>query len=429
MKESNPVPIHARVDAPMTADRSVDVDADAPRSGAAMADVAAHPRDARRPFMVLAALAVVVAAVIGGYLAMTAGKESTDDAQLAADIVPVAARVSGQVARVLLKDNEQVKFGQPILEIDSTDYSAKVEQAEAQLEIAQAQAAAAQAQVAVVEATSRGGLASARAQVSGSTSAVSGARAQVAVARAALSRAQADQHKAELDLDRAQALRKTGAIAQANLETAEAAFDVAVAADEQAQAQVVVAEENAAAADGRVGEAQGRLGQSQPVTAQIATAHAALDLAKAQVKNARVALQLAQLQLSYTQVTAPGDGVASKLSVHPGQLVQVGQELVEFVPVGTYVIANFKETQIGEMRPGQRVEINVDAFGRRTLEGKVESLTGATGATFSMLPPDNATGNFVKVVQRVPVRIVFVAPPADLHLMPGLSADVTVHVR
>jgi membrane fusion protein (multidrug efflux system) len=139
-------------------------------------------------------------------------------------------------------------------------------------------------------------------------------------------------------------------------------------------------------------------------------------------------LTLAKLQLGYTRVLAPADGVASKLMVHDGQLVGIGQPVVELVPTATYVLANFKETQVGQMHPGQRAEIEIDAFPGRKFEGKVESLAGGTGAAFSLLPADNATGNFVKVVQRVPVRVSWVNLPGDISMRAGLSADVTVIV-
>jgi membrane fusion protein (multidrug efflux system) len=141
------------------------------------------------------------------------------------------------------------------------------------------------------------------------------------------------------------------------------------------------------------------------------------------------ALELAKLQFAYTQVVASSDGIASKLSVHPGSSAQVGQALLELVPNDVYVVANFKESQIGKMRPGQHAEIRVAAFSGRPLSGTLESLSGGTGAVFSLLPPDNATGNFVSVVQRVPVRIALINPPRELSLKPGLSADVTVFVN
>ena len=171
-----------------------------------------------------------------------------------------------------------------------------------------------------------------------------------------------------------------------------------------------------------------KVSQSAPVAPQIAAARANADLANARVRSSEAALALAKLQLSYTKITAPNDGFASKLTVHEGQLVSVGQPLIELVPNATYLIANFKETQVGRMHVGQPVEIAVDAFPGRKLEGKVESLSGGTGASFSLLPADNATGNFVKVVQRVPVRVAWVNVPNDIDLRAGLSADVTVNV-
>jgi len=177
-----------------------------------------------------------------------------------------------------------------------------------------------------------------------------------------------------------------------------------------------------------VGEAKGRLAQSKPVSAQLAVAHAAAELARARVLGAAAQARLADLQLSYTRVTASEDGVVSKLGVHEGQIVQPGQPVIELVPAKSYVLANFKETQIGKMKPGQRVEITVDAFPGRKFEGKVESLSGGTGARFALLPPDNASGNFVKVVQRVPVRIAWEKPP-QVRLAAGLSADVTVYTK
>ena len=191
----------------------------------------------------------------------------------------------------------------------------------------------------------------------------------------------------------------------------------------------MAADEARRAAQTRVGEAEGRVTQSAPVEAQIAAAHANADLAHARVKSAEASLDLAKLQLSYTKISAPSDGTASKLSVHEGQLCSVGQPVIEIVPSTTYLLANFKETQIGRMRDGQKAEIVIDAFPRRTFQGHVESLSGGTGASFSLLPADNATGNFVKVVQRVPVRIAWDNAPSDIALRAGLSADVTVTVK
>jgi membrane fusion protein (multidrug efflux system) len=167
---------------------------------------------------------------------------------------------------------------------------------------------------------------------------------------------------------------------------------------------------------------------SAPIDAQIAVARSQAALAHARVKSAEAQLTLAKLQLSYTKLVSPEDGFVSKLSAHEGQLLSPGQPVAELVPRAAYVVANFKETQIGEMRSGQKAEVSVDAFGR-TLEGQVDSLSGGTGARFSLLPPDNATGNFVKVVQRVPVRIKLLNIPSGTEMRAGLSVDVTVHVK
>jgi membrane fusion protein (multidrug efflux system) len=379
--------------------------------------------------LILAALVGVGALVWIGHAILTAGEESTDDAQVAADLVPVGTRVAGQVVRVLIQENAIVRQGQTIAELDDADYLARVKQAEAELSIAKAQALAADEQARVVEATSKGGLASAKAAVSGSSVGIATAEAQLSAARAGLLRAQTDLKKAEIDLARAKELRGANAIPQERLDNAQAAYDSAVAALEQAKANVAVAEESKRSAASRVEEAQGRLSQSSPIEAQIAAAQANASLADARVDSAAAALDLARNQLGYTKITAPRDGIASKLSVHAGQLVNVGQPVIELVPLETYVIANFKETQVGGMKPGQRAQITIDAYPGRKLEGRVESISGGTGAAFSLIPPDNATGNFVKVVQRVPVRIAWVNPPEDLGLRAGLSADVTVFSR
>jgi membrane fusion protein (multidrug efflux system) len=391
-------------------------------------DVAPPPRR-RKPFVVLGVIALVALVVVGGYTLMTRGRETTDDAQIAADMVPVAARISGMVARVHVHENQAVKRGDLLIELDAADAQAKQQQAEAEVATAEAQAQAAQAQEQIVTATSKGGLASAKAALSGSAAGVGTAEAQLAGAKAAATRADADVQKAELDFSRAETLRRAGAVPQQQLDAARLALDAARASKAQADAQVALAMDARVSAQSRVGEARGRVDQSAPVAPQIAAAHAGAALAEARVRAAQAALVLAKLQVGYTRVVAPADGWASKLDVHDGQLVAVGQPLVEVVPSDTYVVASFKETQIGKMRPGQPAEIAVDAFPGRKLAGKVESLAGGTGASFSLLPPDNSTGNFVKVVQRVPVRISLVDAPADVVLRPGLSADVTVDTR
>jgi len=344
-------------------------------------------------------------------------------------VVPVAARVWGVVLHARFRDNQRVKQGEVIVELDPADYAARVQQAEAELAAAQAQVQVAEAQVRVVQMTTSGALSSAQAQLSGSVSSVAGAGAQVDAAQATLARARIEQRRTAADLVRAQELRAQGVVPQSQVDNAQAAADGARSAVALAEAQLAAAREQTRTAETHVAEAQGRVDQSTPVDAQIAAAGAAADLARARVAGAQAALDLARLQLSYTTVAAPVDGVLSKLAVREGQLVQPGQTLVAIVPTATYVVANFKETQVGRMRQGQRAEIEVDAYPGQTFAGRIDSISAATGARFSLLPPDNASGNFVKVVQRVPVQIVWVDLPAGVAPQAGLSAEVTVWVE
>jgi membrane fusion protein, multidrug efflux system len=400
------------------------------RAAATEPTAAVEPKKAggRRPFLVLGGVVLVALLGYGGFEYLTAGRESTDDAQVWADVVPVAARVPGQILHVSIQENQRVKKGDLIATIDDADYKAKVAQAEAEVASAKAQAAQADAQVSIVMATSTGNLSSAKAAYSGSSVGVASAGAQVASAQASIVHAEADVRKAEADLNRAKELRAANAAPQEQLDNAQATYDLKQASLTQARAELTAAQEGKRAAFARVSEAAGRVAESAPIDAQIAAARAAADLAAARVVSAQAALELQKLQLSYTQIFAPADGIASKLAVHDGQLVGPGQQVVQLVPTVTYVLANFKETQVGRMRPGQTAKIEIDAYPHRDFEGKVESVSGGTGASFSLLPADNASGNFVKVVQRVPVRIAWVNPPADVTLRAGLSVDAVVEV-
>jgi membrane fusion protein (multidrug efflux system) len=382
-----------------------------------------------RPYLVLAAVVGVAAVLYGAVALLSMGKESTDDAQVEADAITVSTRVGGVVLHVLASDNQAVKKGQLLVEIDPSDLAAKEKQAEADLAAARAQAQAADAQVAIVEATSRGGLSAAQAELTGSTTSVSSADAQIQSARAALERAKAESAQADMDLARAEALFREQAIAKAEIDSLQSTAQAGRAAVAQAQAQLAVAEDAKRTAQAHIAESQARVVQNTPVDAQLASVRAQAELARARAEGAQAALDLAMLQLSYTRIEAPADGVLSRLVAREGQLAQAGQQVVVLVPSATYVVANFKETQVGRMHAGQRVDIGVDAFPGRTFEGRVDSTSPGTGARFSLLPPDNASGNFVKVVQRVPVKIAWTNVPADVKLAAGLSADVTVHTR
>ena len=379
-----------------------------------------------RPYVILAIVVTVGLVAYLAYRAFTAGKESTDDAQVSTDMVPLSARVSGNIVELPVTDNQPVKKGDVIAKIEQNDYLNREKQADAELAAAKAQADAADAQVKIVESGSKGGLTAAKAALSGTAASVLGTDAQIAAAQAALERAQSDASKADTDLKRGEQLRKDDAIPQAQLDTYKTNASSAHAAVAQAQAQLASAQEAKAGAQSRVAEAQGRVEQSQPVDAQLAVAKAQAALAHARADSAAAALDLAKQQLSYTIITAPFDGHISKLGVHLGQLVNPGQVVTNVLPSTTYVVANFKETQVGDMRPGQAAHVSIDALPGRTFHAKVESISYGTGAQFSLLPPDNASGNFVKVVQRVPVKLVFTDAPGDVPLQAGLSVDVTV---
>jgi membrane fusion protein (multidrug efflux system) len=383
-------------------------------------------RNKAKPYVILGALVAVGLVGYGAVSWFSRGRENTDDAQVEADVVAISARVGGTILKSHVTDNQPVHKGDLLVEIDPADLTAKEKQAEAELAAARAEAAASDAQVRIVVATSKGGLSAAQAQLSGTATSVASAGAQIEAARAALAHAQAEATRADTDLARAVSLRKDEAVPQAQVDTALANAQAARAAVAQATAQLAASEDARRTAQTQIAEAKGRVEQSAPVEAQLAVAQANADLAHARADAAEASLAQAKLQLSYTRIEAPVDGLLSRLAVHEGQLVQAGQQVVGVVPDTTYVVANFKETQVGSMRAGQRAEITVDALPGRSFEGKVESTSPGTGARFSLLPADNASGNFVKVVQRLPVKIAWVNVPADVKLAAGLSVDVTV---
>ena len=384
-------------------------------------------RGGRRAFLWMAVASVVI---LGGYIGWRIWSHnsiSTDDAQVDADVVPLSARVAGTIVAVHARDNHRVKKGQVLVEIDPADYQAALKQAQAQLDAARAAADAADAQVKIVEASSRGGLSSAKAMLVGSGAAVESARAQVAAARASVVRAESEVTKADTALHRVEKLQAKDAATEEELETVQAASKAAHALLAAAQAQLDAAREGERQAQSHVAAAAGKVQQSGPVDAQVAAAEAQARMADAKVAMAQAALEEARLQLSYTEIKAPADGIASDMAIEVGQAVSPGSLVAELVPEVTYVVAEFKETDIGRIRPGQPADVEIDTFGGRSFEGVVASVSPATGARFSLMPADNATGNFVKVVQRVPVKIRWKKPP-DVTMRAGLSAEVTVHV-
>ena len=385
-------------------------------------------KSSRRPLMLLSLAAVVILGTIGGYAWMTRNQETTDDAQVDADVVPIGSRLFGQIDHLLVRENQTVKAGQVLVTLDAADVQAKRDQVEADLEVAKAQSDAADAQVRLTSASASGGFVSAKAAVMGSAQQVQSSASQITVAQAAVKSAQADAERSRLDFERTRQLAASNAVTPQQLEHDTAVLSVAEAAVEEAKARLDAARQLRSVALSQVTQARGHLDQSAPVDSQISIAVANSALAHARVRSAAAQLKLANLQLSYAKIIAPADGRISRLAVHEGQLVQAGQAVAEFVPNTTYVVANFKETQIGRIRTGQHAEISLDAFPGHTFSGMVESESSGTGARFALLPPDNASGNFVKVVQRIPVRIRWSAPP-DVPIQAGLSADATIYVR
>jgi membrane fusion protein (multidrug efflux system) len=311
--------------------------------------------------------------------------QTTDNAQVDGHIVPVLAKVGGYVKTVNVSENDHVTAGQLLVQLDDADYRVRFQQAQADL--------------AAAEATSGGGGFSGQAQ-----SQVQAAAGQRSTLDAQIGAARANANRADLDLARARELADKQIISKQQLDAAQAAAAVA-------HANLLAAERQASAAGGTVN-----------------TAEAGVRVANARTMAARAAAENSQLQLDYTRITAPASGEVSRKQVEVGQLVAPGQPLMSIVAdTGVWVTANFKETQLAKIRPGQPVEFEVYAYGGCVGEGKVASVSGATGAKFALLPPDNATGNFTKVVQRVPVRIAVTKPCAGNYpLRPGLSAVVHI---
>jgi membrane fusion protein (multidrug efflux system) len=387
-------------------------------------------RGAKKAYLILAVVAVVVGGAWLVHRQLTAGKQETDDAQVEADVVPLAARVGGVIKSLGkdVRDNVLVTENQILFEIDPTDLDVEVARTEAELEAANAQALAAKTQVEIVTSSSTGGLSSAKAAVQGASASVRSADDAVRAAQAGVARAKAELANADTELASAQALFAKEAITKRELEHQQQVHAVARANLDAANAQLASAQSARGMASSRVAEAEGHVTATGSVNQQVAAAQAAEALADARVKAATVARDKARIQRSYATVRAPTAGLISKLGAHPGQTVMAGQALLMLVPTETYVVANFKENQVEKMKAGNPVDIEIDAFPGTTFKGKIDTVSPATGARFSMIPPDNATGNFVKVVQRVPVKIVWTEVPT-VPVRPGLSADVTVHVE
>ena len=370
-----------------------------------------------KPLLLVALLAVVVG--VGWYWLDSRRWESTDDAQIDGHIYPVSARVGGQVVKVAVDDGQFVHKGDVLVQIDATDYKVAVDRANADLQDAIANHAAAQAGVPIADVGSASQIHSASADVTGAQAGVLAAQKQMEAAQAQVVEAEANAKKLNADVDRYKMLLDKREISQQQFDQAIAAAASANATVAARKASLVAAEEQIRISQSHVDQAKAGWSNAQVTTKQVEAIRARAAAAEAQTERSKTALEQAQLNLGYTTIVAPVDGIVGKRSVQVGQNVGPGQDLMAVVPLREiWVTANFKETQLAKMQPGQPVRIKVDTYGGRTWQGHVSSIGAATGAKYSLLPPENATGNYVKVVQRIPVRIDF-----DGNDQPGFNQD------
>ena len=385
--------------------------------------------------------AVLIALLVGLFLYYR-DRESTDDAQVDGHITAISSKVYGRVAEVLVNDNQEVKAGQILVKLDPRDYQAALDQAKAQLALAESDAKSAGVDVPRTQLNVQSGTSSADAQLAGAqaefmsaeTSYDQAKTSDLAWAQANVEKSKANAALAQADLERYTPLLQKSEISKQQFDAAKANADAtasALKADQeklaQAQRGIEIAKAQLDAAKARVQQAQAGIVSAKADTKQVLMRQADAQGKIAKVEQARAAVDAAQLSLEYATVVAPVNGVATHKQVEVGQIVQQGQGLMVVVPLhDVWVTANFKETQLRAMKPGQKAEVKVDTYGK-TFSGHVDSIAGATGAVLSLLPPENATGNYVKVVQRVPVKIVLDPIPQEKAVLrPGMNVVATV---
>ncbi len=384
----------------------------------------------RRRWIIVGVVAVIVVGALL-YWWHSTFYEDTDDAQIQGHIVQLSARINGHVINVPVAENQYVAAGTVIAEIDPKDYDVAVQQDEANLEAAEANYESAKVSIPVASTQSTSTLSQAGATVQASDAQVKRAVRLLEQAQAQVAQAEAANNKAQMDLKRYTTLVQKDVISKQQYDQAVATAQADQAAVVSARANATAAEDQIAVARQQVAEAKAQLANAQSGPQQVKSQRAKADQAAAQVEQARAQLNQAKLNLSYTKIVAPVNGIVTKKSVEVGQNVSIGQNLATLVSLDDlWVTANFKETQLHLMQTGQPVRIKVD-LNDRVYDGKVTQIGGATGSVLSLFPPENATGNYVKVVQRVPVRIDFTNPQQnnDHRLRPGLSAEPTVRVK
>ena len=388
----------------------------------------------RRPNPRLRAILLVLAVLLaaGGVLLWRyfGSYESTDDAQVDGHLNAISARISGHVEKLLVDDNQYVQAGTPLAEIDPSDYQVAVERARAAYANALANLQAAEANVPVTSVGTTSQVSTSQAEVNGAQAAIASAHQNHDAAKARLAEAEATNEKAQNDLERFRKLVEKQEISQQQYDQAVAAARSAAAGVEAARAGVAAALEGVNQAQSKLAQAQAGLRSAQTGPQQITISRAKAKSAEAEADRAKAELRQAELNLSYTTIAAPVSGVVTDRTVEAGQNVLPGQELMKVISLDdVWVTANFKETQLRNMHPGQAATISVDATGK-DYKGHVQSIAGASGAVTSLLPPENATGNYVKVVQRLPVKITF--DPGELKehtLRPGMSTEIKVWTR
>jgi membrane fusion protein (multidrug efflux system) len=389
---------------------------------------------------------VLIVAAAASYVIWTrlSARESADDAQIDAHISPISPRVAGTVIAVYVHDNQEVAAGAALFQIDPTDYKVAVDQAAGELADAEAAAQAARSSVPVTSIGAKGNVSTAAAGVSETQAGVAVAQKQVATAQARvksaqarLQEAEANSTKAAKDLDRYKLLVAKEEISRQQYDAAVAAAEAARATVESNRASVAEAEQGVATAQSQVQQARAQVARAEAAVSaassapeQVAVTRAQAGSAQGRVQQKRAELQQAQLNLQYTTVTAPIAGVVGNKTVQVGEMAQAGQQMLAIISLDdVWVTVNFKESQLKDIRLGQRATIAVDAYGGREYRGHLDTIAPATGARFSLLPPENATGNFVKVVQRVPVKIVLDEPNTGHLLRPGMSVQAKVWVK
>jgi membrane fusion protein (multidrug efflux system) len=382
-------------------------------------------------FRLFLIIGVILLLVAGFFLWRYLGSyEDTDDAQIDGHLNSVSARVSGHVTKLLVDDNQYVDAGTELVEIDATDYQVAYERAKADYDNAIALAKAAQVNVPITSISTNSQLSGAQADVENARAGIAAARQQYEAANAQIAEAEANNVKAQDDLVRYKQLVDKQEVSQQQYDQALAAAKASAASVDAAHASALAAENQVHQAESRLILAQSNVRSAQTAPQQVAAIRARADSAVAEVAQKKAALDAAQLDLSYTRIVAPVNGVVTNRTVEVGQNVQVGQELMRVINLDDiWVTANFKETQLKQMRVGQAATIRVDTNGK-DYKGHVQSIAGASGAITSLLPPENATGNYVKVVQRIPVKITFDPGETREHVLrPGMSVEPKVWVR